>query len=159
MDLRESTTVLHPLVAELVADERLAAYAEALPVPARVSEAALPLLLAALHEQLGRGLVCVLPEDADARDAAEAAGWFLGEDRVGLLPSRGVRWDSGLEPPPHLVGERARALDVHTAGGLVCVSAAALAEGMPPPAARPAPVRLTVGDDRGLEDLAEELAL
>ena len=30
---------------------------------------------------------------------------------------------------------------------------------MPPPAARPAPVRLTVGDDRGLEDLAEELAL
>ena len=28
------------------------------------------------------------------------------------LPSRGVRWGSGLEPPPHLVGERARALDV-----------------------------------------------
>ena len=28
------------------------------------------------------------------------------------MPSRGVRWESGLEPPPHLVGERARALDV-----------------------------------------------
>jgi transcription-repair coupling factor (superfamily II helicase) len=150
---------LHPLVAELAAAERLTVFAEALPSPARVSEPALPLLLAALHEHLGRSLVCVLPEDADARDAAEAAGWFLGEDRVGLLPSRGVRWDSGLEPPPHLVGERARALDVHAAGGLVCVSAAALAEGMPPRAARPAPVRLAVGDDRGLEELAEELAL
>ena len=52
------------------------------------------------------------PEDADARDLAEAAAWFLGDERVALLPSRGVRWDSGLEPPPHLVGERARALDV-----------------------------------------------
>ena len=41
MDLRETTTVLHPLVEELVADERLAAYVEALPAPARVSEAAL----------------------------------------------------------------------------------------------------------------------
>ena len=41
-------------------------------------------------------------------------------------------WGSGLEPPPHLVGERARALDVLAAGGVVCVSAAALAEGMPP---------------------------
>ena len=51
MDLRETTPVLHPLVAELVADERLAAYAEALPAPARVSEPALPLVLAALHEQ------------------------------------------------------------------------------------------------------------
>src|SRR5215210_4362398 len=132
MDLREATRpVLHPLVEQLLADERLAAYAEALPGPARVSEPALPLLLAALHEHRNavaaeqrwpsdtvaadasdRGLVCVLPEDADARDAAEGARWFLGEESVGLLPSRGVRWGSGLEPPPHLVGERARALDV-----------------------------------------------
>ena len=47
---------------------------------------------------------------------------------------------SGLEPPPHLVGERARALDVLADGGLVCASAAALAEGMPPFGARPLPV-------------------
>ena len=33
------------------------------------------------------------------------------------FPSRGVSWGSGLEPPPHLVGERARALDVLAAGG------------------------------------------
>jgi transcription-repair coupling factor (superfamily II helicase) len=159
MDLRETTRpVLHPLVEQLLADERLAAYAEALPAPARVSEPALPLLLAALHEQLDRGLVALLPEDADARDAAEGARWFLGDERVALLPSRGVRWGSGLEPPPHLVGERARALDVLAAGGLVCASAAALAEPLPPPEARPERIELAAGDSPGLEALAERLA-
>ena len=56
------------------------------------------------------------------------------------MPSRGVAFDSGLEPPPHLVGERVRSLDVLAAGGLVCVSAAALAERLPPPEARPDPI-------------------
>jgi transcription-repair coupling factor (superfamily II helicase) len=144
---------------ELAESDRLRAFAEALPTRARVSEPAVPLLLAALHETLNRSLLVLLPEDADARDAAEAAGWFLGEERVALLPSRGVRWDSGLEPPPHLVGERARALDVLAAGGLVCASAAAVAEGMPPPHARPEPIALAVGDEPGTEGLAESLAL
>ncbi|HEX3267542.1 MAG TPA: transcription-repair coupling factor [Gaiellaceae bacterium] len=151
--------VLHPLVEQLLAEERLAAYAGALPAPARVSEPALPLLLAALYEQRGGPLVCLLPEDADARDAAEAARWFLGEEQVALLPSRGVHWGSGLEPPPHLVGERARALDVLAAGGLVCASAAALAEPMPPPAARPEPLALTSGASSDLDMVAEHLAL
>jgi len=101
----------------------------------------------------------VLPEDADARDAAEAARWFLGEERVALLPSRGVRWGSGLEPPPHLVGERARALDVLAGGGLVCASSAALAEPLPPPHARPERIELAAGEAPGLETLAERLAL
>ena len=70
--------VLHVLAGELAESERLRAFADALPAPARVSEPALPLLLAALHLRLERGLVCVLPEDADARDAAEGAGWFGG---------------------------------------------------------------------------------
>src|SRR5438034_8245444 len=159
MDLRETTPVLHPLVEELVADERLVEYAEGLPAPARVSEPALPLVLAALHEQLGRGLVCLLPEDADARDAAEGARWFLGDERVALLPRRGVHWGSGLEPPPHLVGERARALEVLAAGGLVCASAAAVAEPLPPPEARPEPIVLSRTESPGLDDLAERLAL
>ena len=151
--------VLHAFVAELVEDERLAAFAGALPTRARVSEPALPVLLAALHERLQRGLVCALPEDADARDAAEAAAWFLGEEHVALLPSRGVHWASGLEPPPHLVGERARALDVLDRGGLVCASATALAEGMPPPGERPGPVEVAQGQEPGIDLLAEGFAL
>ncbi|TML32569.1 MAG: transcription-repair coupling factor [Actinobacteria bacterium] len=151
--------MLHPLVEQLLADERLAAYADALPASARVSEPVLPLVLAGLHEHLGRGLVVLLPEDADARDAAEAARWLLGAERVALLPSRGVRWGSGLEPPPHLVGERARALDVLAAGGLVCCSAAALAEPLPPPEARPEPITVSRAEAPGLDALAERLAL
>src|SRR5262245_3702906 len=119
--------VLHPLVRELAASERFRAFLEGLPeTRARVSEPALPLVVAALYEELGRPLVVLAPEDADARDVAEAAGWFVGDEQVALLPSRGVSWGSGLEPPPHLVGERARALDVLAAGGLVSASAAAL---------------------------------
>src|SRR6476469_5184408 len=134
--------ILHPFVETLRESERLKGFAEAFPAAARVSEPALPLLLAALHEELDRPLVLLAPEDADARDAAEAAGWFIGEERVALLPSRGVHWSSGLEPAPHLVGERARALDVLASGGLVCASAAALAERLPPPEARPARIDL-----------------
>ena len=151
--------ILHPFVRELRESERLRAYAEAFPAAARVSEPALPLLLAALYEELGRPLVLLAPEDADARDAAEAAGWFLGDESVALLPSRGVHWGSGLEPAPHLVGERARALDVLAAGGLVCASASALAEPMPAPRARPEPTRIAPGEEISLERLCDSLAL
>jgi len=151
--------ILHPFVAELRETERLRAFADALPTAARVSEAALPLLLAALHEELGRGLVLLAPEDADARDAAEGAAWFVGDDRVAFLPSRGVRWGSGLEPAPHLVGERARAFDVLERGGLVCASAAAVAEPLPPRGARPEPIRIEPGAELSLESLSESLAL
>jgi transcription-repair coupling factor (superfamily II helicase) len=151
--------ILHPFVRELRESERLRAYAEAFPAAARVSEPALPLLLAALYDELARPLVLLAPEDADARDAAEAAAWFLGEERVALLPSRGVHWGSGLEPAPHLVGERARALDVLAVGGLVCASAAALAEPMPPPRTRPEPIRIAPGAEKSLEQLTESLAL
>jgi transcription-repair coupling factor (superfamily II helicase) len=151
--------ILHPFVAELRESDRLRAFAEAFPEAARVSEPALPLLLAALHEELDRPLVLVAPEDADARDLAESAGWFLGDERVALFPSRGVHWGSGLDPAPHLVGERARALDVLAAGGLVCASASALAEPLPPERTRPAPIRIAPGEEVSLEQLAESLAL
>jgi transcription-repair coupling factor (superfamily II helicase) len=151
-------TPLHAFIAELVGSDRFQAFTKSLPGRARVSEPALPLVLSALHQELGRGLLILLPEDADARDAAEASSWFLGPDLVALLPSRGVSHASGLEPPPHLVGERARALDVLARGGLVCASAAALAEGMPLPELRPRPVALVVGDEPGLDGLAAALA-
>jgi transcription-repair coupling factor (superfamily II helicase) len=152
--------VLNVLAHELAESERLAAFGDEVgSANARVSEPALPLLLAALHLRLRRGLVCLLPEDAEARDAAEAAAWFLGEEDVAFMPSRGVAFDSGLEPPPHLVGERFRSLDVLAAGGLVCVSAAALAEQLPPPDARPGRITIRPGDEPGVDGLAERLAL
>ena len=147
------------LVHELASSERFAAFVDAFPANARVSEPALPLFLGTLHATLGRALVCVLAEDEDARDVAEGVGWFVDPATVALLPSRGVRADSGLDPPAHLVGERARALDVLRDGGLVCVSARALAEGMPPPEERTAVVRLTRTGSRDLDALVEELAL
>src|SRR5947209_12537211 len=151
--------ILHAVVRELVEDERVSAFVDALPARARVSEAALPPLLATLHERLGRGLVVLLPEDADARDAADAAAGFLGDEAVGLLPGRGVSYESGLAPPPHLVGERARALHVLERSGLVCASARALAEGLPPAEARPAPVEVRAGLEPGVDGFAESLAL
>ena len=103
---------------------------------------------------------CLLPEDADARDAAEAAAWFLGDER-GRASCRAAasRWESGLEPPPHLVGERARALDVLARGGLVCASALALAEALPPPRGAARADRVAPGDEPGVDGLAEALAL
>src|ERR671923_2124894 len=149
---------LHVLAQQFAESERLRAFA-ASPEAARVSEPLLPVFLASLW--LGRGgpLVCVLPDDADARDAAEAAGWFLGEEHVGLLASRGVRWESGLEPPPHLVGERARALEVLARGGLVCPPAVRTAGGDPPAEARPDILRLRAGDAPGVAELTGRLAL
>ena len=118
---------LGPIARDFAEGERLREFLDD-PAEARVSEALLPLFLAGLHRARTGPLVVVLPDDAQARDAAEGAGWFLGEDDVGLFASRGVRWGSGLEPPPHLVGERARALEVLAEGGLVCASALGLAE-------------------------------
>src|SRR5204862_6092447 len=56
-------------------------------------------------------------------------------------------------------GERARGADVLAAGGLVAASAAALAEPMPPPNARPQPIRIAPGEGISLEQLSETLAL
>ena len=152
-------TPLTGLVQELAASERFGAFADAFPANARVSEPALPLLLATLHATLGRSLTCLLAEDEEARDVAEAIGWYVDPATVALLPSRGVGAASGLEPPAHLVGERARALEVLAAGGLVCVSARALAEGMPPAHVRPDMIHLTAADTRDLDTLVEELGL
>ena len=152
-------SALSGLVEELVSSERFRAFLEDFPVPARVSEPALALVLAALHEALARPLVCLLAEDEEARDIAEAVAWYSDSTRVALFPSRGVRLGSGLEPPAHLVGERARALAVLADGGFVCVSARALAEGMPPRHERPDVVRIALGDEPGIDGLVAALAL
>ncbi|MGH3024641.1 MAG: transcription-repair coupling factor [Gaiellaceae bacterium] len=150
---------LHALVAAFAESEEFRAFAEAFPAPARVSDSALPLVLAALHETRAAALLAVLPDDEHARDAAEAVAWYLDPEQVALLPSRGVALDSGLEPPAHLVGERSRALDVLAAGGFVAASARALAQGMPRREERPEPVRIALGDEIGLDALVGTLAL
>src|SRR4051794_23628342 len=155
----EQRPVLYALVRELLKWERFQEFAEALPTRARVSEPALPILVAALHQQLDRPLTLLVPEDTDARDVAEAAAWFVPAERVALLPSRGVRWDSGLRPPPHLVGERARALHLLEQSALVVVSASAASEGLPPERTRPEPLRIAPGDEQGIDALTEALAL
>jgi transcription-repair coupling factor (superfamily II helicase) len=150
-------TPLAGLVHELAESERLRAFALAFPADARVSEPALPLVLATLHATLDRPLTCLLAEDEEARDLTEALGWYVDPATVALLPSRGIRAGSGLEPPPHLVGERARGLEVLSHGGLVCVSARALAEGIPPAGERSEVIRLQRSAGLDLDALVEEL--
>ena len=153
--------ILEPLVHELAASEKLRAFVGERGASARVSEPLLPLLLAAYwraHEP-GRGLLCLLPEDADARDAAEAVGWFVGPTNVGLFPSRGISFESDLRPAPHLVGERARALEILEQGGIVCASALGYGQGIPPLGERAPSVHVAVGSELGLSGLAERLAL
>jgi transcription-repair coupling factor (superfamily II helicase) len=157
MDPRSSP--LSGLVQVLTESDGFRAFADAFPADARVSEPALPLLLAALRTELGRALVCLLADDEEARDTADAVGWYVDPAGVALLPSRGVRMGSGLEPPAHLIGERARALDVLASGGLVCVSARGLADGLPPADARPEVIRLSRETGSGLDALVEELVL
>ena len=127
----------------------------------RASESMLPLLLAALHAlraETDRPALSVLVEDDDAaRELAEAVVAFRPDTQVGYLPHRGAAWGSPLIPPPHLVGERARALDVLAAGGIVVVSAEALVERIGGRDSRTAPVRVGVGDLIERDDLIAAL--
>ncbi len=150
--------MLAGILHHFLASERFALFSRALPARARVSEPILPLVLAALAREQDGPLLALFPEDADARDAADSASWFLGGDTVALLPSRGVGLASGLEPPPHLVGERFRALDILARGGLVCASATALSEGLPPVGVRPRPIELETGTEPGVDAVVTALA-
>ena len=123
--------VLHAFVRELLALERLQAFAAALPSRARVSSRCCRCC----------SRRCTSSWSGARRAPARGRGRARPGRGGGMVrrpgarrapPSRGVRWGSGLEPPPHLVGERARALDVLADGGLVAASATALAEGVPP---------------------------
>ncbi len=105
-----------------------------------------------------RGLAIVVEDDDAARSLIDEASTFLPGAPAAYLPSRGALYGSGIDPAPHLVGERHRALDALAAGGLVAVSADALLERVPGPATRPRPVTLELGSDPGLEAVVEQLA-
>ncbi len=152
-------------LAYLLGDESFAAYARRTAAGitrARVSEPILPALVAALwHSREGldpRALAVVCADDDAARALAESAAAFLPPDTAAFLPSRGVGWGSGLDPAPHLVGERHRALDALARGGLVAVSADALIERVAPPGRRPAPVELRLGEELPFDELVSSLA-
>ena len=147
---------LAALARVLLESERFAAF-ELEPDAARVSEPLLPAFLAALWSTRADGLVVLVADDGDARELAEALAWYVGEAQVGALTSRGVRHDSGLAPPVHLVGERARALHVAERGGLVCASALGLAQPMPPPEDRALRIELSVGEEAPVDYLVELL--
>ena len=106
-------------------------------------------------------LVCLLPEDADARDAAEAAGWFLGDDAVALLPSRGVAL--GLRPRAAAAPRRRAGAGARRARRAAASSAPRRRRSpraLPPPPARPAPIRARASaTSRASTALAEALAL
>ncbi len=129
---------------------------------ARASEPMLGALVAAMWTARAglepRALAVLVGDDDAARTLAEAAAAFLPGGPVAFMPSRGAAHGSGLEPAPHLVGERSRALHTLAAGGLVVVSADALVERLPPPAARPRPVELRLGEERPFDELTHALA-
>ena len=100
-----------------------------------VSSSLRPYLLAALLDaEPDRPALVVAGDDRAARDLAGDLRAFLHPRPVKLYPARGVRYESHLAPPPHLVGLRVAALDSllgeqrEGCASVVVASAAALAE-------------------------------
>ncbi len=131
------------------------------PLSARVAEALLPLVVAAAHALRAGSerpaLTLVVEDDDAARDLAERIRAFRPDAPVAYLPHRGAVYGSGLEPPPHLVGERARALAALAEGGICVVSADAIVERLPPRDRRPGQVRIERGDLVDRDDLITDL--
>ena len=117
------------------------------PAHARVSEPALPLVLAALHATLARPLVCLLAEDEEARDVAEAVGWYVDprHGRAPAEPRRRVRLRPRAAGAPRgRAGARAR----RPRGGRARLRLARARGGACRPSVRARRRRLAVGDDR-----------
>jgi transcription-repair coupling factor (superfamily II helicase) len=157
---------LRPLLTYAHDDADVAALSEAArrePQRAFVSMSMRPYLLAALLDaDPDRPALVVAGDDRAARDLAADLRQFLAPRPVRLYPARGVRYESHLAPPPHLVGLRIAALDELTEGGggpdgaaVVVAGAVALAEKIPDPELRPHGFKIDKG---GLLDLDETTA-
>src|SRR5881275_2810982 len=82
-----------------------------------VSGSMRPYLLAALLDaEPGRPGLVIAGDDRAARDLAADLKTFLAPRIVRFYPARGVRYESHLAPPPHLVGLRVAALDALLGG-------------------------------------------
>src|SRR3954451_24253079 len=94
-----------------------------------VSASLRPYLLAALLDPSPeRPALVIAGDDRAARDLAADLKQFPSPRTVRFYPARGVRYESHLAPPPHLVGLRVAALDaLANTPAVVVASAAALA--------------------------------
>src|SRR3954471_10581296 len=125
-----------------------------------VSASLRPYLLAALLDSRPeRPALVIAGDDRAARDLAADLKAFLSPRLVRFYPARGVRYESHLAPPPHLVGLRVAALDalLDDEGAVGVASAAALAEKVPDPALRPHGFSIERGGLLALEEAADQL--
>jgi transcription-repair coupling factor (superfamily II helicase) len=142
-------------------DQSILALAEAArrePQRAFVSASLRPYLLASLIDSdPERPALVVAGDDRAARDLAADLKAFLAPRPVRFYPARGMRYESHLAPPPHLVGLRIAALDalLGDRAAVLVTSAVALAEKVPDPDLRPHSFEIEKG---GLLDLDEAAA-
>ncbi len=144
-------------------DQSVGALAEAArrePQRAFVSASLRPYLLASLLDrEPERPALVVAGDDRAARDLAADLRAYLAPRRVRFYPARGMRYESHLAPPPHLVGLRIAALDALLGNepAVVVASAAALAEKVPDPELRPHGFEIEKGGLIDLDEVAAQL--
>ena len=157
MSLRQLLTNAH----EDPAVSALADAAQSKPQRAFVSASLRPYLLASLLDsEPVRPALVVAGDDRAARDLAADLREFLSPRVVRFYPARGVRYESHLAPPPHLVGLRVAALDALLEpqggeGAVVVASASALAEKVPDPELRPHGFAIARGDLLDLDEVVD----
>src|SRR3954466_4792923 len=135
--------------------EALVAESHEAPQRAFVSARLRPYLLSELLDSdCERPALIGTAADRAARDLAADLKAYLTPRPVRFYPARGMRYESHLAPPPHLVGLRIAALDALLEGqaAVLVTSAVALAEKVPDPDLRPHGFEIEKG---GLIDLDE----
>src|SRR3954469_21755076 len=140
--------------------EALVAESHEAPQRAFVSASLRPYLLAALLDSdPERPALIVTGDDRAARDLAADLKAYLTPRQVRFYPARGMRYESHLAPPPHLVGLRIAALDALLEGqaAVLVTSAVALAEKVPDPDLRPHGFEIEKGGLIDLEETATQL--
>ena len=138
----------------------LAEAARAEPQRAFVSASLRPYLLASLVDaEPGRPALIVAGDDRAARDLAADLKAYLSPRPVRFYPARGMRYESHLAPPPHLVGLRIAALDalLGQQAAVLVTSAVALAEKVPDPDLRPHGFDIEKGGLLDLDETADQL--
>src|SRR3954464_7357805 len=155
--------MLRPLLKYASEDSGVAALAPAAraePQRAFVSSSLRPYLLSSLLDaEPDRPALVVAGDDRAARDLAADLRAFLAPRPVRFYPARGMRYESHLAPPPHLVGLRIAALDSLMDGGaaVLVTSAVALAEKVPDPDLRPHGFEIEKGGLLDRDETADQL--